>query len=377
MSAADFALPEDLRPLWSATEDLLVAYDEILDRLDPPRLPEYAQRLSPLIAALNEALAAAGGAPDSETNVDSGGQLLRGANQVLQSAQRLEAAGAGGPHAIMKAFQALRPLSRGRDLLFGLAGRYAPVSRYFLEPTLRDRTELLDRLMIAAGEVPSGETTDAPPRGLMHVDNAFGKRAGYSLCVPEYYTVKRKWPLVVALHGGSGHGADFVWSWLPMARAFGFVLVAPTSRGRTWSLRNPGLDAANLNRILSDVSGTYNIDTSRLLLTGISDGGTYAVLLSVVHQAPFTHYAPVASAVHVLMNREGKIEAPVAGKKYYQVHGGRDWMFPVDRARQVAEALKAAGAEAVYREIEDLSHNYPGDENRHILEWFSPGLEPD
>ena len=34
------------------------------------------------------------------------------------------------------------------------------------------------------------------------------------------------------------------------------------------------------------------------------------------------------------------------------------------------QALTAAGAALVYREIEDLSHTYPRDENRLILEWL-------
>ena len=35
-----------------------------------------------------------------------------------------------------------------------------------------------------------------------------------------------------------------------------------------------------------------------------------------------------------------------------------------------AEALSAAGARVVYRELADLSHTYPREENARILEWF-------
>jgi phospholipase/carboxylesterase len=34
------------------------------------------------------------------------------------------------------------------------------------------------------------------------------------------------------------------------------------------------------------------------------------------------------------------------------------------------QALEAAGARLVYREIEDLSHTYPRDENPRILDWL-------
>jgi phospholipase/carboxylesterase len=34
------------------------------------------------------------------------------------------------------------------------------------------------------------------------------------------------------------------------------------------------------------------------------------------------------------------------------------------------DALETSGARLVYREIEDLSHTYPRDENPHILDWL-------
>ena len=57
----------------------------------------------------------------------------------------------------------------------------------------------------------------------------------------------------------------------------------------------------------------------------------------------------------------------------YLVHGALDWMFPVSMGRTAAASLKASGAAVVYREVGDLSHTYPQDENRGILEWFLGG----
>jgi phospholipase/carboxylesterase len=46
-------------------------------------------------------------------------------------------------------------------------------------------------------------------------------------------------------------------------------------------------------------------------------------------------------------------------------------MFPVNTARMAQEALLAAGAHLVYRELDDLSHTYPRDENLRILDWLT------
>jgi phospholipase/carboxylesterase len=52
------------------------------------------------------------------------------------------------------------------------------------------------------------------------------------------------------------------------------------------------------------------------------------------------------------------------------IHGVQDWMFPFEMARTAQQTLEQAGAAVVYREIADLSHTYPRDENGPILDWF-------
>jgi phospholipase/carboxylesterase len=52
------------------------------------------------------------------------------------------------------------------------------------------------------------------------------------------------------------------------------------------------------------------------------------------------------------------------------VHGALDWMFPVEVGREANASLAAAGARVTYREIADLSHCYPVEENPLILDWL-------
>jgi phospholipase/carboxylesterase len=46
-------------------------------------------------------------------------------------------------------------------------------------------------------------------------------------------------------------------------------------------------------------------------------------------------------------------------------------MFPIATAHFARAALREAGAQVVYREIADLSHTYPRDENPRILDWLT------
>lgn len=45
-------------------------------------------------------------------------------------------------------------------------------------------------------------------------------------------------------------------------------------------------------------------------------------------------------------------------------------MFAADMARLAYAELSAAGANVTYREIADLSHTYPSEENARIADWF-------
>jgi phospholipase/carboxylesterase len=58
------------------------------------------------------------------------------------------------------------------------------------------------------------------------------------------------------------------------------------------------------------------------------------------------------------------------GLPIYLVHGALDWMFPVQVAQQTHRMLATAGADIVYRELDDLSHTYPDEINAPMLAWL-------
>jgi phospholipase/carboxylesterase len=305
-------------------------------QVERPRLanwPEsFAHLRAPLVTASDAALAAFAG--------------LRAVQQ--------------GEGDLIAVFRALRHAPRAQEALYALAAKLPPVSAFFVDPALREDTDLLARLA-----KPAGEST-----GIFHDHSEPGSRGGFSLYVPEYYAPDRTWPLVVALHGGSGNGRGFLWSWLRDARSFGAILVAPTATGQTWALMGEDTDTPNLARILDLVRSRYNVDPAKLLLTGMSDGGTFCYVSGLESASPFTHLAPVASTFHPLMAELADAER-LRGLPVYLVHGRLDWMFPVQVARQTNELLSAAGADVTYREIDDLSHCYPREINGPILSWLN------
>lgn len=285
------------------------------------------------------------------------------AEAVIKGLTELRAA-PEAPQPIVAAYRALRSQAHATQSIYPMAALLKPVSQFFLERPARDDAALLQRLENAA-----------PGRsdiGVIHSGGPPGARGGFSLYVPETYDANRTWPLVVALHGGSGNGGAFLWSWVREARTRGVIVLAPTALGSTWSLMEPEVDGPSIDAMVEQVADRWNLDPGRQLLTGMSDGGTFTYVLGLRGDCRFTHLAPVAAAFHPMLLTFADADR-LRGLPIHIVHGAQDWMFSAALARAAQRSLTAAGADVVYREIPDLSHTYPRDENGALLDWFGVG----
>ena len=285
--------------------------------------------------------------------------LLRGADLALEACALLRGAG-GAPDGMTLVRRAGRRRASAQESLFPLTRVLPPVNRFFVGEGARADGERLARLA-------------APARddvGVFHFANAIGERGGHSLFVPEDIGPDRPGPVVFALHGGGGHGRHFLWSWMRACRSVGAILVAPTSSGSTWALMGDDPDTPRLTGILAGLAAAYPTDRKRVLLTGMSDGGTFAYVSALPNGGPWTHLAPFAASFHPMLLEFADPER-LRGLPVRLVHGALDWMFPVSVARAAAEALRARGAAVRYREIPDLAHTFPAEECAATLAWLT------
>lgn len=322
--------------------DALEAVEFIGRHMHPPALAELSATLGDRDVALREAMADATWPEALRSSIErAAGCALRACDGLRQADD------------LRQIYRALRQVNRALEALYPLTRILPTVDRFFL-------TADNSAVGVASADVPAG---------VLHFGNETSERGGYSVYVPEDYDPTQAYPLVMALHGGAGHGRLFLWSWLREVRGRRVILVAPTATGDTWSLMEPQVDSGHLGRALASVTGGWSIDRSRLLLTGMSDGGTFTLLSGLDEQSPFTHLAPVAASFHPLLLAVTEPRR-VMGLPIYLVHGALDWMFPVSMGRAARRALTAAGAALIYREIPDLSHMYPREEGSSILDWF-------
>lgn len=260
--------------------------------------------------------------------------------------------------------QAMRAHCRAQEFSYPLSTVMTPVSQYYLEPAARADKDLIRRLY---------EGSSRERVGIHHARNDRDTRGGFTLYIPESLPEDTPASLVIALHGGRGHGADFIWSWLREARSRGFVVMAPTSQQNTWSLMGEEHDLPALFAMLDFVRHTWPIDEQHILLTGMSDGATYSLLAGLNEHSPFTHLAPFSGVLHPEIPMSGRIRY-AKGRPIYLVHGTLDWMFPIETAWMAREELEGAGADLTFREIEGLSHTYARRESPALIEWFNPAL---
>ena len=207
--------------------------------------------------------------------------------------------------------------ARGRYLLYAQRSQLSTLQRYWVLPQAVAN--------LVALETPAAELT--VQTGVLHRPETQA-HAAYSLYVPENYDPSRSWPLVIALHGAGGRGDEYLLTWLRAAKSYGYVVLAPKSAGRTWSIRQPEPDIRSIGAMLKTVSKEYTIDQDRIFVSGLSDGGTYAYALGLHCPQVFAGIAPVAGVLPRWYELEQAKTLPVL-----IIHGAQDFIFPVATAR--------------------------------------------
>ena len=263
----------------------------------------------------------------------------------------------GSAHNFIVAYmQSRQAFSLGKYLLYSVRAELPPIQPYwFLPDDFSRRTAL---------ETPaSGNTAQT---GVMHRKQT-NKHAEYSLYVPENYDPTKRWPLVITLHGGHGRGDDYLLTWLRSAKSRGLILLSPKSLGQTWSIQQPGLDVRSILSMLETVMDEYAVNTSRILVSGLSDGGTFSYALGISCSKLFAGIAPIAGVLLPRLDYKQATALPI-----FIVHGAKDFIFPVSSARMARDFLEGQEfAHVSYTELPDWGHAYTYSINDTlVLPWF-------
>jgi poly(3-hydroxybutyrate) depolymerase len=246
----------------------------------------------------------------------------------------------------------------------------AALARFLAAASVADATRAADEVVKsgatfdeAYAALKRGRTYSASaPKGLVRDSHKVGDLTfNYQLDVPETYDPAKRWQLRVQLHGGVGRPDP-----APRGNGIGqlagaeqiYLLPTAWNEAEWWT----DLQLGNLRALLDIVKRRYNIDENRVVLSGVSDGGTATYYFSMRDTTPFAAFLPLNGAIPVLRNTLMRIDGELfmnnmINKPFFIVNGGKDPIYPTSLVEPYITQMQQGGVELKYLPQPDAVHN--------------------
>lgn len=243
---------------------------------------------------------------------------------------------------------------------------------------LRYLTIIVNRLEViarTAGDAVYPAATQQHERA--YISPADNSPQPYWVYVPTNYSPRRKYPLVVFLHGYAPE-INKAQPWLPgeatwkLATERDTIFVVPYGRRNSDFV---GIGEDDTITVTSEVIKHYSVDDSRVFLLGVSMGGYGAHAIGMHRPDIWAGVTPMCGRTDFYLwfnlNRE---ELPAWKQVLYDAddprhlkanamhlpifiqHGALDYVVPTEHSRRFYADLKALGYPVRYREIPDGDH---------------------
>ncbi len=177
----------------------------------------------------------------------------------------------------------------------------------------------------------------------------------YLLYLPEDYDPDRKegYPTILFLHGAGerGNNVEVLTTWGPpkIAKEKGlpFIIISPQCpKGHWWTSM-----MYSLKSLLDYSIKTYNIDTSRIYLTGLSMGGYGTFAFSLLYPNYFAAVAPMCGGGTPSMVNFCKSYPPI-----WVFHGDADKIVPIESSEIMVNKMKEAGYDVKFTVYKGGNH---------------------
>ncbi|GGD55497.1 hypothetical protein GCM10011514_19550 [Emticicia aquatilis] len=206
----------------------------------------------------------------------------------------------------------------------------------------------------------------------------------YGLYIPKNYNPKKKYPLVVMLHGaGSNHrlslrrvfgksnaeGESDVEAsrYFPEWKDVNYIVISSFARG---TMGYQGVVEKDVMDMIADAKKRFSIDENRTYLTGLSMGGGGTMWIGLSHPDIWAAIAPVCPAPPA-----GTLELVPNALNFpmYFFQGDKDPAVKVDSTRKWVQRFKEVGTQVEYTEYPGVQHNSWENayKDEFIFEWFS------
>ena len=202
----------------------------------------------------------------------------------------------------------------------------------------------------------------------------------YQVFVPEEWSPRQKWPIILFLHGAGERGADGlqetdvgIGTAIRSNRSeVPAIVVMPQCRKNAWWALPPMDELAMA--ALRDSSKEFHGDPQRTYLAGLSMGGFGAWHLAQKYPGYFAAMIVICGGIRPPLAAQNAIPGlanatpPDSPKSYASAaekigktpvwifHGSADAIVPVIESQRMSEAMKQAGGEVHYTEYPGVGH---------------------
>jgi S-formylglutathione hydrolase FrmB len=188
-----------------------------------------------------------------------------------------------------------------------------------------------------------------------------GKTSTVFAIVPASYEPSKAWPVLVWLHGGVGQpddggGASATGFLDAFADERGFLVVAPSSfRGAEWW--TPA-GVALVRGALGDLARRWRVDPDRVVVAGMSDGGSGCFHLAAHDPDPYASFVAIVPHPALTQLVGGALfGAGLGARPVWAVNGGKDPLYPSAQVEALVGKLREAGMRVDWRDVPEGGHD--------------------
>jgi hypothetical protein len=208
----------------------------------------------------------------------------------------------------------------------------------------------------------AGRTYVAAPTGIVKLSNKTkdGVEHFYALNVPEKYDPAKKYQVRFQLHGGVGgrvNNQPRGTGESPLQGAEQIYVVPYAWNTAPWWSDDQVL---NLAAITDAIKRTYNVDENRVVVAGVSDGGTGAYYVAMRDTTPYASFLPLNGFIMVIANDsidDGQVfPNNLRNKPEFVVNGGKDPLYPTSEVEPFVRQMMS-GVDIEYHPQPEAGHN--------------------
>jgi predicted peptidase len=155
----------------------------------------------------------------------------------------------------------------------------------------------------------------------------------YLIYLPEAYSGRKQWPLVIFLHGSGERGSDLARirkSPVLRLRLPAIVVVPQCLPSYSW-------EADGVARLTEDLAARFHVDRKRIYLVGFSMGASGAWQTAAARPELFAAVVPISGGGNP------KNANTLRNVAIWAFHGSDDKVVPVVQAQQTIDALRSTG----------------------------------